>query len=226
MSELFPQTKRKEFVSLSTLNFPTQTDSQNYQSSLTSRRKHPDPLYQSSSTKLNYEFIRTTRPTHTKNPMDFILKKSPARPSSKSHLIKKKINSMNKYLTINTEPNEPNNKFTISYEKKKGFRNRPIVNLNRKDLDFKKKNLLGEFSPTNKMVVSARGFYGRTRHEENTKFKLKEYNKNNTNNQVDSNTNRFLDKKIVHTNRNTLEHIKFMEDMSLWTNKIKNEWKK
>ena len=187
--------------------------------------KQSEPFYQSTSARLNYDYIKSTSPSKTKNPIQFILSASSARSPGKSNTIKSKINSMNRIFT--TEPSShdkaQSSKYSLSPsndQHKLSYRNRPMLTLDRSELDFSPLNVIGMHSPTHKVLVTARTSYARKKKEDVKKFKLKTFHHNNDKGMKGM----FLEKKML-PNKDVEEHKKYMKELSLWMNKKRNEWK-
>ena len=227
--------KLNDILTLATTSSHLSSTSPKRKTIFTQSKQQSDPFYQSTSARLNYDYIRSTSPSKTKNPIQFMFtsSSSSARSPGKSSTIKSKINSMNRLFT--TESASQHDKDQLSKysslspssdqrSSKLSYRNRPMLTLDRNELDFTPLNVIGMHSPTHKVLVTARTTYGRKKKEDTRKFKLKtfQYKSNNSDNK--GMKGMFLERKIM-PNKDVEEHKKYMKEMSMWMNKKRNEWK-
>ena len=215
--------KLTEFITLTTSSH----QSSQKPKTIFAKAKQSDPFYQSTSARLNYDYIKSTSPSKAKNPIQFILSTSSVRSPGKSNTIKSKINSMNRLFT--TEPSvlvkDQSSKYSLSpsnqHSSKLSYRNRPMLTLDRNELDFSPVSVIGMHSPTRKVLVTARGSYARKKKEDGKKLKLKTFQYSNSDKGMKG---MFLEKKML-PNKDVEEHKKYMKDLSMWMNKKRNEWK-
>ena len=191
------------------------------------QQRRLDPIYQSSSPSLNEKFIKYSSPSKTRNAIELIVPQhhSPF-VSRASNKIRKEISTITQSLTGVASNGASSNDFYSSSPSQKntieGYRNRPVLNLQRNDLDFSAKNYIID-SPANRMVISPTIFRSSVKESNyyrsnSNQFKTSFKPKKETMNGIVFNQNT--------ANHDLEEYNRFMRDMSAWKNKKINEWKK
>lgn len=200
-------------------------------SSYSSQSKKLDPLYQSSSPGINQSFLIYTSNSHTNANNIGLIVPQVTNPliSRGSEKIKKEISS------FKTEfDHSSNNGFGSRQKQSEGFNNRPMLNLNRSDLDFSVKEYVMS-SPTKKNVVTASIFKDKQhekRNEMNRKYFSVAGNQDRSNHSymkannvvnLMNNQQPFVSRKNAANDE--MFHNAFMREMSMWKEKKIMEWK-
>lgn len=183
------------------------------------KQKKIDPIYQSSSPSLNTKFIQYSSPSRSKNSIELIVPKATSPfVSHGTQKIKKEINFLNKNFNgITDNKTSSTDFFSTQSTSIEGYRNRPILNLQRNDLDFSAKNFVID-SPTNRMLVTP-SLFGKT-HSRNNTFDIKPLKA-----KKDSRASSCAIFTPKAPNHDEEEHKSFMREMSIWKEKKINEWK-
>lgn len=176
-----------------------------------SSRKKLDPLYMSSNPKINQSYLVYTSNNHGLNTKPYFDLISPQPNLNLSKHSTEKLHRHIKTITneiygrnINMKDNSLRTKNECNLGE--GFRNRPVLNLSRKDLDFSSKNILFN-SPTSQNVTTSGLFLRRdlARSKINADKGGKKFNP------LD-----FTAKSKQNLNQDRMDHEKFMRDLSGW----------
>ena len=200
-------------------------------SSYSSQTKKLDPLYQSSSPGINQSFLVYTSTSHNNANNIGLIVPQVTNPliSRGSEKIKKEISS------FKNEFDHGSNGIGGSRQKQsEGFNNRPMLNLNRSDLDFSVKEYVMS-SPTKKNVITASIFKDK-QHEKRNELNRKyfsvagnqdrmnhSYMKSNNVINLVSNQQPLISRKNAANDE--MFHNAFMREMSMWKEKKIMEWK-
>ena len=200
-------------------------------SSYSSKIKQSDPLYQSTCPEINQTFLIYSSNTRSPSNIELIV------PQVTNPLISRASDKIMKEITSfksNIEKNEKKSFSSDGGRQNEGYKNRPMLNLSRKNLDFSVREFVMS-SPTKQNVIMPSIFKDKQRAkrlEENKKYFSVSANKNGMYFPSMKNLSKFdlINKQQPLISKKTssndeMFHNTFMREMSAFKEKKMMEWK-